>query len=428
MFQPARGTRDFLPDEMRRRNWVLDNIRSVFEAYGYEPLGTPAFESWEMLSKKSGEDAIDQIYYFKDKSDRELGLRFEWTASLARVVASHRELPKPFKRYAIGPCWRYERPSEKSRREFWQMDVDVVGVADPIADTEVLAVAVDCLRRIGFEGFIIRLNDRRLLEALISVAGMPSEGHLDIIRVVDKRDKIGDGRVLEELAKLGAPLEASERLLDLTSKKGKPTKIIEETRKKVEGFPDGLQACDALQSIVEYSSYYGIDSYLVVDLGLARGLDYYTGPVFEIYAEGYEEYGSIAGGGRYDELVQILGGDPTPMTGISMGIHRLVAILEKIGVFDRLELAPQVYVVSVSDETRSKAIEVAQTLRRAGFSTEMDLLGRGFSKQLDIANKKGVRKAVIVGEKELEEGCVSVRDMETAEQRMVRLDRLTVEI
>jgi len=428
MFQPPRGTRDFLPDEMRKRNWVLDRIRSVFEAYGYEPLGTPAFESWEMLSIKSGEDAVDQIYYFRDKSDRELGLRFEWTASLARVVASHRELPKPFKRYAMGPVWRYERPSEKNRRELWQMDVDVVGVADPIADTEVLAVAVDCLRRIGFESFIIRLNDRRLLEALVEVAGMPMDKYLDIFRALDKRDKIGEEGVLEELGKLGATSDASERLLALTSSKGEPGRIIEEARESIQGFPGGLAACDALQSIVDLSADYGIAPYLVIDLGLARGFDYYTGPVFEVYAEGYEEYGSIAGGGRYDELVQLFGGEPTPMTGVSMGIWRLVLILEKMGAFESLDLAPQAFVVPTSVAMRSKAIEVAQTLRRSGIRTEMDLLGRGLRRQLDIANRRGVRKVVIVGERELEEGCVSVRDMETAEQKKVRLDRLTEEI
>jgi histidyl-tRNA synthetase len=428
MFQPARGTRDFLPDEMLKRNWVVDNIRSVFEAYGYDPLGTPAFESWEMLKIKSGEDAVNQIYYFRDKSERELGLRFEWTASLARVVASHRELPKPFKRYAIGPVWRYERPSEKNRREFWQMDVDVVGVADPIADTEVLAVAVDSLKSIGFEGFVIRLNDRRLLEALVGAAGMPLEKRLDIFRAVDKRDKIGDEGVQEELEKLGVPVDASMRLLELTSRKGDPGDIIEETRKILGAFPQGLAACDALSSIVDYSVDFGIDPYLIVDLGLARGFDYYTGPVFEVYAEDYMEYGSIAGGGRYDELVQLFGGEPTPMTGVSMGIERLVLILGKMGVFDALNLAPDVYVVYTSVEVRSKAIEVTQTLRGAGVSTEIDLLGRGMRRQLDIANRRGVGKVVIVGERELRDGCVVIRDMATADQRKVELGSLVKEI
>jgi histidyl-tRNA synthetase len=424
MFQTPRGTRDFLPPEMLKRNWVMDQIRAVFQNYGYEPLGTPAFESWDLLKKKSGEDAVNQIDYFRDKSDRELGLRFEWTASLARVVSTHRELPKPFKRYAIGPVWRYERPSEMRWREFWQMDVDVVGVADSIADTEVLAVAVDSLKAIGFKGFKIRLNDRRLLEALVEVSGLPTERYLDAFRAIDKRGKIGDEGVLKELDKIGAPRENSQRLLDLTSIKGAPSEVIGRAKTLVEGIQKGLDACEALSSIVEYAEGYGISGDIVVDLGLARGLDYYTGPVFEVYAEGFENEGSIAGGGRYDDLIEIFGGEPTPMTGVSLGPDRLVALLERIGAFEGLNLAPRVYVISVSESVRPKAIEVAQRLRRAGVSTEMDLLSRGMRKQLDNANTKGVSKVVIVGERELAEGCVAVRDMSTAEQKKVKLEEL----
>ncbi len=409
---------------MLKRNWVMDQIRTVFQNYGYGPMGTPAFESWDMLKKKSGEDTVNQIYYFKDKSDRELGLRFEWTASLARVVATHRELPKPFKRYAIGPVWRYERPSEMRWREFWQMDVDVVGVADPIADTEVLAVAVDSLRAIGFKGFKIRLNDRRLLEALVEVSGLPMERYPEAFRAVDKRGKIGDEGVLEELDKIGASRESSQRLLDLTSIKGAPSEVISKAKELVEEIKKGLDACEALSSIVEYAKGYGIAGDIVVDLGLARGLDYYTGPVFEVYAEGFENEGSIAGGGRYDELIEIFGGEPTPMTGVSLGLDRLVALLERIGVFEGINLAPRVYVVSASESVRPKAIEVAQQLRRAGVSTDMDLLSRGMRKQLDNANTKGVSKVVIVGERELAEGCVAVRDMSTAEQKKVKLEEL----
>jgi len=424
MFQPARGTRDFLPEEMQRRNWALDRIREVFEAYGYEPLGTPAFESWEMLKLKSGEDIINQIYYFRDKSDRELGLRFEWTASLCRFVASHRELTRPFKRYAIGPNWRYERPSEKRFREFWQADVDIVGVADVIADAEVLAVAVDCLKRLGFEGFLIRLNDRRILEAFVEISGMPKERSLDIFRAVDKLGKIGVEGVMEELANVGASAGASSRLLELMESKGEPRATIDEIRGTLEGSEVGLSGCDALSAITGYAEAFGIEPYIVVDLSLARGLDYYTGPVYEVYAEGFEEYGSIAGGGRYDELIELFGSEPTPATGVSLGIERIVPLMEKKGAFEDLELGPRVYVASASDAVRAEAIEVAQKLRRSGFSTDLDLMGRSLTRQLDYANRKGFKTAVIVGEKELAEGCVSVRNMATAKQRKVKLDDL----
>ena len=425
MFQPPRGTRDFLPPEMLRRDWVHDRIREVFEAYGYEPLGTPAFESWDMLKIKSGEDVIDQIYYFRDKSDRELGLRFEWTASLCRVVSSHRELRMPFKRYAIGPMWRYERPSEKRFREFWQADVDIVGVADPIADTEVLAVAVDCLKAVGFRGFQIRLNDRRILEAFVELVGLPRERSLDIFRAIDKLNKIGVECVMEELARIGASAEASRRLLELTALSGAPKAKIEEIRRTLKGFPVGLSGCDALSAIDEYASAFGIKPYMVVDLSLARGLDYYTGPVYEIYAEGFEDWGSIAGGGRYDELIELFGGEPTPATGVSLGIERIVSLLDRKGAFEGLDLGPQVYVASASEFVRAKAMEVAQMLRRSGIATDLDLMNRSLKRQLDYANRKGFKRVVIVGERELREGCVAVRDMETAEQLTVRIEELT---
>ncbi len=424
MFQPARGTRDFLPGEMQRRNWALDRIREVFDAYGYEPLGTPAFESWEMLKLKSGEDVVNQIYYFRDKSDRELGLRFEWTASLCRVVASHRELPRPFKRYAIGPNWRYERPSEKRFREFWQADVDIIGVADVIADVEVIAVAVDCFKRLGFDGFLIRINDRRILEAFVEITGMPKERPLDIFRAVDKLDKIGVEGVMDELAKVGASAEASSQLLELMESKGKPRATIDETRETLAGSEVGLSGCNVLSAIAEYAEAFGIEPYIVVDLSLARGFDYYTGPVYEIYAEGFEEYGSIAGGGRYDELIELFGGEPTPATGISLGIERIVPLLGKKGAFEDLDLSPRVYVASASDTVRAIAIKLAQKLRRSGFSTDLDLMGRSLTRQLDYANRKGFKTVVIVGEKELAEGCVSLRNMATSEQRKVNLEDL----
>ncbi len=428
MFQPARGTRDFLPDEMRKRNWVQDKIRTVFEIYGYGPLGTPVFESWDMLKIKSGEDVINQIYYFKDKSGRELGLRFEWTASLARVIASNRDIPKPFKRYAIGPVWRYERPSEMSRREFWQMDVDIVGVSDPIADTEVLAVAVDCLKRIGFKGFVIRLNDRRLLESLIKVTGLPEERNLEIFRAVDKRDKIGDEGVFEELEKIGISRESCNKLLDITAMKGDPYTVLSNTREKMGKNAQGLQACDTLNSIVDYAESFGIKKYIIIDLGLARGLDYYTGPVFEVYAEGFEDSGSIAGGGRYDDLVETFGGEPTAMTGISMGIHRLVTLLEKMGTFEDQNLDPKIFMAITSESVKSDAIRLAQELRKANIPIDMELLNRNLRKQLDNANRKGTKKVIIVGERELENDGVSIRDMTTSKQKLVKLSELVNEL
>jgi len=424
MFQPPRGTRDFLPEEMLKRNWVLDRIREVYEVYGFEPLGTPAFESWELLKVKSGDNIINQIYYFKDKSDRELGLRFEWTASLARVVSSHRELQMPFKRFAIGPVWRYENPSEAHYREFWQADADIVGVSDQIADAEILATTVDCLRSLGFKDFVIKLNDRRILEAFIELVGMPEEKALEIIRSVDKLGKIGRDGVVKELSKYVQNEDSMTKLLDLISIKASAEDVLKHAAKCLEKQPEGVKGCVALKSILDYSKPFGYYDYIVVDLTLARGLDYYTGPVFEVSAKGYEDYGSIAGGGRYDEIIGLFGGEPTPATGVALGIERIVQLLDRKNGFVNLRLGVEVLVSPVSESVKSTAIEVAQSLRKSGISTTLDLLGRGLSKQLNFADRKGIRKVIIVGEKELKKGCVTLRDMATGDQKKVKIDEL----
>jgi len=419
MYQPPRGTRDFLPDEMYKRNWVLEQIREVYEAYGFEPLGTPAFESWELLKMKSGEDVINQIYYFKDKADRELGLRFDLTTSLARVVSTHRELSMPFKRYAMGTVWRYENPSEKRFREFWQADADTVGVTDAIADAEVLSAAVDCLKRMGFEGFVIKLNDRRILESFILQTGIEKTRVLDAIRAVDKLLKIGREGVIEELARYNMSHEAAGRLLDTLSLTGSPQNILELAEVGLKDSPEGLKGCKALRDMVEYAMAFGYAKFLVVELNLARGLDYYTGPVFEVLAKGYEDYGSIAGGGRYDEIINIFGGATTPATGISFGIDRLVSLLEKKGGFEKIQLGVDILVAPISESMKAEAIKIAQELRAAGIDTVIDLLGRRFSKQLEYADRKHVGTVVIIGEKEAAEGSVTVRDMKSGNQEKV---------
>jgi len=425
MFKPPRGTRDFLPEEMIRRNRILDIVKRVFESYGYDPLGTPAFESWEMLKIKSGEDIIDQIYYFKDKSDRDLGLRFELTASMARVVASRRDLQLPFKRYAIGPCWRYERPEPGRFREFYQADVDIVGSDSPMSDAEVLAVAVDCLRALGFNDFQIRLNDRGILEGFMEVVEISGERALEVFRALDKLDKIGREEVLKALIALGVSEEKSERLLELTSLKGSPETILNEVRSLLFATEAYQKAYDNLRRIVEYAELFGYSKCITIDLSLARGLDYYTGPVFEVSLG--ERIGSVAGGGRYDRLIELYGGRPTPATGISLGIERLMTLLEQRGFFKPLNTVTQVFVACTST-VRKEAVGVAKKLREAGLCVDMDLLERSLTNQLEYVDKKGIDFAVIVGEKELREGCVALRDMKEKKQVNVKLEVLVDEL
>jgi histidyl-tRNA synthetase len=425
MFQPPRGTRDYLPEDQLKKNWVIDKVREVYEAYGFEPLGTPAFENLEMLVIKSGEDIINQIYNFKDKSDRELALRFEHTASTVRVVASHRNLVKPFKRYTIGPTWRYERPSETRFREFWQADVDIFGVEGSIADAEVLSAVVDAFSRLGFEGFTIVLNDRRILKSIIQLAGIPEEKSLDAFRAVDKLGKIGRDGVIGELRGISPYEETSMKLLDLLGLKGDPSEVLDQAKVMLQNYEDGVKGCKALEELYKYAKAFGFAQYIRVDLSLARGLDYYTGPVFEVIAKGYENYGSIAGGGRYDEIIELFGGPPTCATGVSFGVDRVTLILEEKGAFADLTLGAKVYVAPVNEKVIDVAIKIAQKLRAENIPTIVDMMGRRLGKQFEFADKKGIPKVVVVGERELAEDAVTVRDMNSGEQTKVKLDELT---
>ncbi|MCJ7732171.1 histidine--tRNA ligase [Candidatus Bathyarchaeota archaeon] len=424
MFQPPRGTRDYLPEDQMKKNWVIDQVREVYETYGFEPLGTPAFENLEMLQIKSGDDIINQIYNFKDKSDRELALRFELTASTVRVVASHRDLVLPFKRYAIGPVWRYERPTEKRFREFWQADVDIFGVEGSIADAEVLSAVVDALTRIGFDGYIINVNDRRILKSIVALAGIPEERSLDAFRAVDKLGKIGRDGVIEELRGIAPYDEASMKLLDILSLKGSPDEVLSRTRAMLQDYPEGVKGCEALSKLYEYAKGFGYAEYITVDLSLARGLDYYTGPVFEVIAKGYEDYGSVAGGGRYDEIVELFGGASTYAVGVSFGIDRLTPILDEKGAFKDMHLGADVYVAPVNQEVLIDAIKITQLLRGRGLSAIVDMMGRRLGKQFEYADKKNIPNVVIVGERELAEQSVTLRNMKTGEQTKVKIDEL----
>ena len=424
MFQPPRGTRDYLPEDQMKKNWVINQVQEVYESFGFEPLGTPAFEYLDMFQIKSGDDIIDQIYTFTDKSDRELALRFELTASTVRVVASHRDLVLPFKRYAIGPNWRYERPSETRFREFWQADVDIFGVESSIADAEVLSAVVKAFERLGFEGFIIKINDRRILSSIIKFTGIPKDKALNAIRAVDKLSKIGREGVLEELGKISSSDDSNIKLLELISLKGKPETVLAEVKKILKDTPQGIKGCEALIDLYEYSKGFGFAEFIEIDLSLARGLDYYTGPVYEVIAKGFENYGSIAGGGRYDEIVELFGGPKTYATGVSFGIDRVTPILDEKGAFDEITLGAEVYVAPVNEKVLFNALKITQMLRMSKISTIVDLMDRRLGKQFEFADKKNIPKVVIVGERELSEESVTIRDMKTGEQTKVKIDKL----
>lgn len=429
-FKPARGTRDFMPEDMIKREYVIDTIRRVFENYGYDPFETPAFESLDLLKVKCGEEVEEQIYKFQDKGGRLLGLRFDLTVPLARVVASNLALPKPFRRYCISRAWRYERPEAKRRfREFWQADVDIVGSSEPDCEAELLAVAVDCLRALGLRELYIRLNNRKTLEGLADLAGVPASKAIDVFRAIDKLDRLGLEGVKEELRRSGISNEASRKIMDSVRIKGRLERLRK--RKAVEELSENAGVREGLEElgrIVDRSRDYCISEEIIIDFSLVRGLDYYTGPIFEIVVKGGEDVGSVAGGGRYDNLVELYGGNPTPASGISLGIERIVKIMQMREMLELPKTNVKVFVAPMSASMRARAIEISQSLRNEGLPTEVDVTGRKLTKQLKYADGKGIPLAVLVGENEEKRGCVLLKNLWKEEQKEVPLEKLAGEI
>ncbi len=399
-FQTPRGTRDFLPEDMMKRQFVVDMARTVFENWGFDPLDTPAFEEFDLLTAKSGEAIKDEIYYFKDKSDRDLGLRFDFTVPLARVVVNNPDIPKPFRRYQIGPVWRYDRPGSGRYREFWQADIDIIGAAGPDADAEVVACACDALQKMGISNFYVRINNRKIINSFLKSLNLSAP---DILRSIDKLEKIGEAAVKEELKERGVGSDEIDAIMDFI--KGSIDDSKEVLKEK-----EGMEELERLEKMLRCFNFD-----VKVDLSMVRGLDYYTGNIFEIAQEGSL---TITAGGRYDKMIEGFGGRPTPATGISLGVDRLINMVQ----LDFGKTKTHVYIANVKD--KEKCIEIAKQLREIGINSEYDVMGRGLSKQLEYVNSKGIKFVMVVGEKEISSGVVKIRNMFNGNEKEIELRNL----
>lgn len=396
-----------MPEDMIRLQYVLDTARKFFELYGFEPLDTPAFEDWKLLAAKlgGGEEIKKEIYYFKDKSSRELGLRFDLTVPLSRVVAST-QLPKPFRRYAIGKVWRYDNPGASRWREFWQADADIVGSSSSEADAEVISVACAILKALGFDDFIVRINNRKITESFVRSLGI--KNCVDVFRSIDKLGKIGEAGVKKELKSKKIPSEQMEKILDFV-------KIADIN--KIENLDGAGELKDIISSLGGYAEN------IKVDMSLVRGLEYYTGTVFEISVPSGRLSLSVAGGGRYDNLVQALGGSPAPATGISLGVERIVEVLKESGTLQLPRTPSKVYIASIGDVKKDVA-ETAKKMREAGVACEFDVMSRDLRKQLEYANAKSIPYVIVIGEKEIKSRKVRLRNMKSGVEKEIELDGL----
>ncbi|MBD3387406.1 MAG: histidine--tRNA ligase [Candidatus Altiarchaeales archaeon] len=409
-FERPRGVRDFGPGEMSKRVCVEDILYDVFSSFGYKKIGTPTFEFLELFEQKSGADIRDHLYVFEDKGGRKLCLRPEMTASVARSYASDlRTLPKPLRLSYYGPMFRYEEPQKGRYREFWQAGVELFGVSGPEADAEAILVASECLQRLGLK-YRLRISNIGVLRRLLELQGLGVGGQDRLIQLLDKR---GLDAVKEEVQ--------DKALRDLLGLKGSSEVVGEairnvsdsEAKRLLTGLKDTLSLLDVVS--VPYE----------VDFSMARGLDYYTGMVFDVKVEGLGAQNQVCGGGRYDTLVEAFAGPSTPAVGFAFGVDRLVEALDEQGVDVHVK-KPDVFVLAVSDAVRADAFRIACDIRRARpeLTVEIDLAGRRLNKALQHASESGAKYSVIVGEKELEEGSVGLKDMSSKEQKTVDTDEL----
>jgi len=396
-----KGMRDFLPEEAMVREEVRDKIVDVYKKYGFVPMETPALEYLETLKAKAGEEIDKQLFVLKDER---LALRFDLTVPLARIGANI-DVPKPFKRYAVGPVWRREEPQKGRFREFWQADADIIGSPSMRSEVELLTMANEICGEFGFKKPKIMLNNRKILDALAEKIGFKKEKP-ETLRLLDKIDKVGKDVVEDEVVKLLG--KRGEELIEIvTAGKNNDEKLdsVEKTAK------------EGVEEIREILSFCDFD--IEVDLSMARGLGYYTGPVYEIKLS--DEIGTVIAGGRYDNLLSVYGREDCA-TGISVGIERLITLsFEKSG---KKKTNTSVLIANVKDEFYKDASKLAEKLREAGINCETDINSRNLRKQLDYANATGIPYIIAVGKKEIETGKYNLKDMKSGEEKTMDIKQL----
>ena len=420
------GFMELLPNDQLAFNKMLDSIRESFELCGFVPLDTPVIEKAEILMAKGGEETERQTYSFK-KGDNDLALRFDLTVPFARYVSQRmNELSFPFKRYQIGKVFRGERPQKGRFREFYQCDIDIVD-RDNLSlayDAEILSVTYTTFERLSIGGFLIKINNRKLLAGFIEEFGL-SKKLSKILREIDKKDKTGEDSVKKELDSIGCTFEQIDKLMDYLNLNGTSDKILKALKSydiKNETFQTGL---NEMEELTKYLGYMNIPaSCWKIDLSIARGLDYYTGTVFETVLKEYPEFGSVCGGGRYDNLAEYFTDQKLPGVGVSIGLTRLFDQLNENGLIKNDEAATsRVAVVTLGDYSEI-AYGLVRNLRNNNIASEVLIAGTGLKKKLSMISKKGIRFAAILGENEIKNKVITVKDMDSGKQEEIYFENI----
>ncbi|MDI6806798.1 MAG: histidine--tRNA ligase [Candidatus Aenigmarchaeota archaeon] len=416
-----KGMKDIEKEEMAIRSWIIEKIKKVLTTYGFQLVEPSTIENLETLEAQAGEDVKQQIYWFKDKGGKEIGLRFDLTVGITRMLATKLEIQEPIKIACISNMWRYDEPQFARLRIFWQWDAEIYGSKEPEADAEVIVLGIDLMEKFGVKDFEVRIGNRKLTEGILLSIGVEKKQMENVMRIIDKFRKLSIEELKDEFKKYLSEIQI-ERIMSLIKLSGnvnvleKIKKILPQNEKAMEGFNELVEVAKVLKNFEKIEK-------CIFDLSIVRGLGYYTGTVFECYAKGNEDVGAIFAGGRFDNLSKLYGKD-RPATGNAGGIERLLILLKRLKLLPKIEQPIKVFVASAGEKVREDVMQAVNLLRRTGISTDFDLKGRSLTRQLEYADSLDIPYVLIIGKKEVESGIVKLRDMKRRTEKEMTLEDL----
>ena len=415
------GFRDFYPEQLAVRSYLMGVWRDVARRYGFDEYDGPPLEALDIYTRKSGEEIVKQLYEFEDKGGRRVALRPEMTPTLARMVGARAPaLRKPIRWFSVPQLFRYERKQRGRLREHFQLNMDILGETDVLADAELLAAAIDICRSTGLDSSLVRarVSDRRVLASIFVHLGVPDEKLEAVYTAVDKLEREPRSRLEKQLGELGLGSQAIDGILEVTTLRG-----VDELEKRYSGVSSVAERVAELSRYLDHLDDLGVGDFVDVDLSIVRGLAYYTGIVFELW-DARRELRAICGGGRYDDLLGLIAGVEMPALGFGMGDVVLGELLRDHDLLPELKVVVDCYIAYIGDDARRAALRGARKLRGAGYSVTYDFRERRLGSQLKTANQVGARFAVIIGPDEIDNGQARVRDMASGDERVVAFDQL----
>jgi histidyl-tRNA synthetase len=428
-FTVPRGMKDIEPKELGKYLWIKEKISEVFRRYGFQMMEPSTIENLETLEAKCGPEIREEIYWFKDKAGRSLGLRFDLTVGMTRMVANRYDLPEPIKLCAIAGMWRYDEPQFARYRFFHQWDAEIYGSIEPEADAEVISLSMDILENVGLKEYEVRISNRKLIEGFLRLLGINSTEKLEsAFRIIDKITKIPKEEIVKKFLELNFMEFVISKILEFTSIRGKLNEAIEEIPRDLLKNDLCKKGYEELLGLIEVLEAFDKIDKCILDLSIVRGIGYYDGIVFEAYDKGGEDIGAILGGGRYDRLCKILGKKDMPATGVAGGIERMMISLERLGSLKSISQVPEVFLAAVDDSSRRKLWKIVNELRKEGIATDFDLKRRSLKKQMEYANSLGIRYVAIIGPKEIEKGIIRLKDMSKHEENELSFEEFKKKI